>query len=104
MFEGLKKSLQAHAVVLPAASVIRDDLGSVQRIVSPTGVIRYAASRTADGHADRSTALALAIYAASRNPSAGCGAFAPERVPTGLNARHRPAITRYRSAWSRSSM
>lgn len=101
LFERLKKSLQAHAVALPAAAVIRDDLGSVQRIVSPTGVIRYAAARTADGHADRSTALALAIHAAGRNPSAGCGAFAPARVPTGLNARHRPALTRYRAAWSR---
>ena len=59
------------------------------------------AARTADGHADRSTALALAIHAAQRNPSAGTGAFAAERVPTGLNARHRPALTRYRCAWTR---
>jgi phage FluMu gp28-like protein len=81
--------------------VIRDDLGSMQRIVSPGGTIRYAAARTADGHADRSTALALAIHAAQRNPSAGTGAFAAERVPTGLNSRHRPALTRYRCAWTR---
>ncbi len=101
LFERLKKSLQARAIALPAAAAVRDDLASVQRIVSPTGTIRYAAARTADGHADRSTALALAVYASSRNPSAGCGAFAPNRIPTGLNARHRPALTRYRAAWTR---
>ena len=68
LFERLKKTMQARAVLLPAAAVIRDDLGSMQRIVSPGGTIRYAAARTADGHADRSTALALAIHAAQRNP------------------------------------
>ena len=101
LFERLKKALQARAVALPAAAVIRDDLGSMQRIVSPGGTIRYTAARTADGHADRSTALALAVHAAQRNPSVAPGAFAAARFPTGLRPRHRPALTRYRSAWSR---
>lgn len=101
LFERLKKALQARAVALPAAAVIRDDLGSMQRIVSPGGTIRYAAARTADGHADRSTALALAIHAAQRNPGAGWGAFASARIPTGMNARHRPALTRFRGTWAR---
>lgn len=101
LFERLKKTLQARTVALPATAVIRDDLGSVQRIVSPGGSIRYAAARTADGHADRSTALALAVHAALRNPGAGCGAFASTRVPTGMNGHHRPALTRFRGAWAR---
>ncbi len=101
LFERLKKALQARAVALPAAAVIRDDLGSMQRIVSPGGTIRYTAARTADGHADRSTALALAVHAAQRNPSVAPGAFAAARFPTGLRLRHRPALTRYRSAWAR---
>ena len=101
LFERLKKALQARAVALPSAAVIRDDLGSMQRIVSPGGAIRYTAARTADGHADRSTALALAVHAAQRNPSVAPGAFAAARFPTGLRPRHRPALTRYRSAWSR---
>ena len=101
LFERLKKALQARAVALPAAAVIRDDLGSMQRIVSPGGTIRYTAARTADGHADRSTALALAVHAAQRNPSVAPGAFAAARFPTGLRPRHRPALTRDRSAWSR---
>lgn len=101
LFERLKKALQARAVALPAAAVIRDDLGSMQRIVSPGGTIRYTAARTADGHADRSTALALAVHAAQRNPSVAPGAFAAARFPTGLRHRHRPALTRYRSAWAR---
>ena len=101
LFERLKKALQARAVALPAAAVIRDDLGSMQRIVSPGGTIRYTAARTADGHADRSTALALAVHAAQRNPSVAPGAFAAARFPTGLSPRRRPALTRYRSAWAR---
>ena len=101
LFERLKKALQARAVALPSAAVIRDDLGSMQRIVSPGGTIRYTAARTADGHADRSTALALAVHAAQRNPSVAPGAFAAARFPTGLRPRHRPALTRYRSAWAR---
>lgn len=99
LFERLKKSLQARAVVLPSEAVIRDDLGSMQRIVSPGGTIRYAAARTADGHADRSTALALAVHAAGRRPNIS-GAFTPARIPTGLNRRARPALTRYRAAWA----
>lgn len=101
LFERLKKALQARAVALPAAAVIRDDLGSMQRIVSPGGTIRYTAARTADGHADRSTALALAVHAAQRNPSVAPGAFAAARFPTGRSPRRRPALTRYRSAWAR---
>jgi len=101
LFERLKKTMQAHTLALPAAPVLRDDLGSVQRIVSPGGQIRYAAARTADGHADRSTALALAVHAAQRSPGLGTGWIVPDRVPVGLNARHRPALTRYRVAWAR---
>lgn len=101
LFERLKKCLQARAVALPSTAVIRDDLLSIQRIVTPAGAIRYAAARTPDGHADRSTALALALYAASRYPSIGLTAFSPERVPVGLNGRIHPHATRYRAAWNR---
>lgn len=101
LFERLKKGMQAQAVALPPAAIIRDDLASVQRIVSPGGAIRYVAVRTADGHADRSTALALAVHAAQRNPGVAGGSFAADRVPVGLNLRHRPALTRYRGAWTR---
>lgn len=100
LFERLKKALQARAVALPSATVLRDDLASMQRIVSPNGAIRYAAARTADGHADRSTALALAVHAAARRPNAA-GAFAAGRMPVGLNRRGRPALTRFRAAWAR---
>ena len=96
LFERLKKLMQARGLALPAASEIRDDLASVQRIVSPAGGIRYTAARTADGHADRSTALALAVHAATRHPTAGWSAYGPARLVTGQNFRHRPQLSRFR--------
>jgi len=102
LFERLKKTLQTRTLGLPASSVIRSDLGSIQRIVSPTGGIRYAAAKSADGHADRSTALALAIHAANQNPSDAV--FMPttsNQVQTGAPRRPKPRQTRYRCAWCR---
>jgi phage FluMu gp28-like protein len=99
LFSRARKALQAGQVRLPRDSRIRDDLASVQRIVTPQGTVRYVAARTADGHADRATALALALHAASR--------VATETVPDstrmhfGVRPRlHRPLRTRFRSAWS----
>ena len=43
-------------------------LHSVNRVSSPTGQITYRAPHSADGHADRCTALALALRAAGDGP------------------------------------
>jgi phage FluMu gp28-like protein len=47
-------------VRVPISRVIREDLHSMQRMVSAAGNITYRAPHTDDGHADRCTAKALA--------------------------------------------
>jgi phage FluMu gp28-like protein len=50
---------------IPYQSEIRADLRQVTKQVTPAGTVRFTAERSADGHADRFWALALAINAAS---------------------------------------
>lgn len=47
------------------ADSIRKDIASIRRVVTTSGNVTYDAPRTADGHADRAWALALAIHACS---------------------------------------
>jgi hypothetical protein len=60
---------------VPFATETREDLHEMQQIVS-NGKYSYSAPRTAAGHSDRCTALALAVRAASRDG----GYIAPPRV------------------------
>ena len=53
---------------IPKSAEIREDLHAVHRVVSSTGQISFRASRSADGHSDRATALALAVRAAESRP------------------------------------
>lgn len=46
-------------------TLLRDELCSLRRIVTSAGNVRYDAPRTAEGHADRAWALALALHACS---------------------------------------
>jgi len=45
------------------AAALRADIASIRRIVTSAGNVRYDAPRTAEGHADRAWALALARHA-----------------------------------------
>lgn len=60
LFGKLKVSFEQKKLRVPIHRVIRDDLHSVNRVVSANGNITYRAAQTEDGHADRCTALALA--------------------------------------------
>ena len=51
---------------IPYDPAVRADLRQVTRQVTATGAVRFTAERSADGHADRFWALALAIAAAAR--------------------------------------
>ena len=55
-------------VCIPDHRPLIDDLHSIQRNVTLSGNVRYAAPREAGSHADRWTALALALHAAGPAP------------------------------------
>lgn len=60
---------QRGAINIPDHRPLIDDLHSIQRTVTLSGNVRYAAPREAGSHADRWTALALALHAAGTAPS-----------------------------------
>jgi phage FluMu gp28-like protein len=64
IFSKLRMAFEKRGVRVPVNRVIREDLHSVNRASSATGQITYRAPHNADGHADRCTALALALRAA----------------------------------------
>lgn len=100
LFIRAKKHFQEGTIRIPLDARLRDDLASLQRIVSPSGNVRYTAARTADGHADRSTALALALHAAARHGGTG-SAPKPNSFRIGGNPRRFvPTPTRFRSIYS----
>jgi phage FluMu gp28-like protein len=50
------------------ATLLREDICAIRRIVTTSGNVRYDAPRTSKGHADRAWALMLALHAADRAP------------------------------------
>lgn len=99
LFSRAKKAFQAHQLRIPTDPRLRDDLSSIQRIVTPQGLVKFIAARTSDGHADRATAMALATDAASRVGNAVCdGGRITTRAQEQI--RSRPLLrSRYRQAW-----
>lgn len=65
IFPKLRMAFEKRSILVPVSVVIREDLHSVNRIVTAQGNVAYRAPHTADGHADRATGAALAIRAAS---------------------------------------
>lgn len=61
-------AFQRGDVLIPNHRPLIDDLHSMQRSVTLSGNIRYAAPREEGSHADRWTALALALHAAGTTP------------------------------------
>jgi phage FluMu gp28-like protein len=57
-------AFEERKVRVPVSRAIREDLHSVNRVSTATGQVTYRAPHNADGHADRCTALALALRAA----------------------------------------
>ncbi|MDR3459560.1 MAG: hypothetical protein P4N60_19190 [Verrucomicrobiae bacterium] len=73
IFPALRVAFEQKRIGIPVSRVIREDLHSVSRVALAGGGVTYKAPHTKDGHADRCTALALAIRAAgeSRNTWGG---------------------------------
>ncbi len=61
-------AFQRGDIQIPNHRPLIDDLHSIQRTITQAGNIRYAAPRDAGGHADRWTALSLALHAAGPAP------------------------------------
>ena len=100
LFTEMKREMQAGKVELAECNKIRSEFASLTRIVTNTGVIKITAARTPDGHADRATALALAIYAASKRPARNF-LIDSNQSTLGKNIRRKPARTKYRNLWGR---
>lgn len=60
IFTKLRMSFEQRTRRIPINVKIREDLHSVERVVSNNGNVSYRAPHSEDGHADRCTALALA--------------------------------------------
>jgi phage FluMu gp28-like protein len=69
LFPKLRRAFEAPVKLrVPVDVEVREDLHEMQQIVS-NGEYSYTARRTAEGHSDRCTALALALRAAGDNPA-----------------------------------
>lgn len=68
IFVKLRAAMERRSVWIPRSTEIREDLHSMHRVVSQHGHIAFRATRSADGHSDRCTALALALRAAESAP------------------------------------
>ena len=61
----LRGAMEDRRLRIPHDAAIRADLRAVRKTVTTAGNIRFDAERTANGHADRFWALALAVHAAA---------------------------------------
>ena len=95
LFARMKKAIGSGSIRIPADNRLRDDITSLHRIVTPQGVVKYSAARTRDGHADRATALALALDAASKLPASHGIARFP-MILGHLKQSYRPRRTKWR--------
>lgn len=82
IFPKLKMRFESRTVGVPVSIKIREDLHSVNRIVTAHGNVTYSAPHTDDGHADRCTGLALANRALSYAAMAGA-IILPASFPIG---------------------
>ena len=83
MYGLMRRKFEERSVRIPVSRDLREDLHSVQRVVSTGGNVTYSAPRNADGHSDRAAALALCIRAA--NTTGTPAAWAPAFDPYGDN-------------------
>ena len=70
MFTKLRMAFEQAKTRVPISRIVREDLHSICRVVSPQGNITYRAPHTDDGHADRCTAKALAERARGQGNTA----------------------------------
>jgi phage FluMu gp28-like protein len=87
LFTRQKRAFEDRTIRIPVNKTLREDLHAVHRIAGKTGLVRYVAPHTEDGHSDRSTALALALHAAT-------DAGGPQFVPQAIRADRQTQVNR----------
>jgi phage FluMu gp28-like protein len=80
IFSKLRMAFDSLKVRVPVHRGIREDLHSMQRVTTPGGNVTYKAPHTDDGHADRCTALALALRAAGSGSAGALTTVAGIRI------------------------
>ena len=93
IFSKLRMAFEQRSVRVPISRLVREDLHSVNRVTTASGGITYRAPHSTDGHADRCTALALALRAAQGQEEGYSIEFL--RVLTDINLHHSPRRSRY---------
>ncbi len=63
LFQSLRRTFDDRTIRIPVDRDLCEDLHAIQKNVSTGGNVSYSAPRSADGHSDRASALALAIHA-----------------------------------------
>lgn len=91
IFSKLRMGFESRRLRVPSRRDIREDLHSIQRVSLSGGGVTYRAPHLDGSHADRATALALALRAAA---TGSAGAITPEtlagvRVPRSIIRRQR---------------
>jgi phage FluMu gp28-like protein len=78
IFSKLRMAFEKRSVRIPISRSVREDLHSVNRVTTALGAVTYRAPHSADGHADRCTALALALRAGASHPACSPFWYFPE--------------------------
>lgn len=68
IFTLTRTHVEQRTVTIPDDIATLADLASIAKTITTAGKVRFAGARTKDGHADRATALALALHAADEAP------------------------------------
>jgi phage FluMu gp28-like protein len=89
LFPRLAVAFENREILIPIGRDIREDLHSIYRTVTHTGNVLYRAHSTPDGHADRTTALALALRAAQSAPQRSGGVSTVGRKLAMFGGRNR---------------
>jgi phage FluMu gp28-like protein len=89
IFPKLRMEFEGKRLAIPVSRTIREDLHSVNRVALAGGGVTYRAPHTDDGHADRCTALALAVRAAGTGTAGALTAETVGRIRLGGNGARR---------------
>jgi phage FluMu gp28-like protein len=87
LFSKLRMAFEKRSVRVPISRLVREDLHSINRVTTASGGVTYRAPHSADGHADRCTALALALRAGQGQANGSCCFIIDSRINRVLAAR-----------------